>query len=211
MVMTLETTDAANADTEPWATCAYCSKEISEDDPIHFPEENTSICDNCHKGLSQTATESAPPELTLEKIVEAHRRKDQVLREAQTELNNLENKQAAARSVANSLKDPIADARAKVERLISCDVSGFLRWEKEQELPLLRKAEEAANAWKCEPVKALDVTEKDKERLAEHFVTCGQVADWLCADFREHKPYLSGEKTMDRLRNAINKISGLET
>jgi hypothetical protein len=49
----------------------------------------------------------------------------------------------------------------------------------------------------------------DKEKLAECFLTCGQVADWLGKDFPDKKPGLSGEKTKDRLRDAINKISGV--
>jgi hypothetical protein len=133
------------------------------------------------------------------------------LREAQTELNTLEYQQSDARKEMNSYKKPISDARAKVERLISCDVHGFLNWEKEQELPLLRAAERAANAWKSSPVAELDVTEKDKEKLAECFITCGEVAEWLGKDFPEKKPGLNGEKTKDRLREAINKISGFET
>ena len=174
------------------------------------PEDAIDIIKATTEALDNESQTESPPELTPEQKIEAYIRKEQTLREAQTELNNLEDRQASARSLANSLKDPIANARAKVERLISCDVSGFLRWEKEQELPLIRAAEEAANAWKNEPVTALDVTEKDKEKLAEYFVTCGQVADWLGKDFSEKKPGISGEKKKDRLRTAINKISGLE-
>ena len=87
-------------------------------------------------------------------------------------------------------------------------MSGFLRWEKEQELPLIQKAEEAANAWRGRIVQDLDVTAKDKEKLGEHFITCGQVADWLGKDFPDKKAGLNGEKTKDRLRDAINKMSG---
>ena len=149
-----------------------------------------------------------PAELTPEEKIDAYIRKEQVLREAQTELNTLENNRADARREVNSYKEPIADARAKVARLISCDVSGFLRWEKEQELPLIQKAEAAANAWRHEPIDKLDVTAKDREKLAEHFTTCGSVADWLGKDFPDSKVGLNGEKTKDRLRDAINKISG---
>jgi hypothetical protein len=72
----------------------------------------------------------------------------------------------------------------------------------------LQKAEEAANAWRELPVENLGVTAKDKEKLAEYFTTCGSVAEWLGKDFPDKKPGISGEKTKDRLRDAINKISG---
>jgi hypothetical protein len=149
-----------------------------------------------------------PPELTQEEKIDSYQRKEQVLREAQSELNSLEDQQAEARKDMNSYKKTISEARAKVERLISCDVSGFLRWEKEQELPLLQRAEEEENAWKSKPVFELDVTKKDKEKLAEHFLTCGALADWLGKDVPDKKPGISGEKTKDRLRDAIDKISG---
>jgi hypothetical protein len=145
-----------------------------------------------------------PPELTPEEKIDAYERKEQVLREAQTELNSLEDQQAECRKEMNSFKKPISEARAKVNRLISCDMSGFLKWEKEQELPLIQRAE----AWKQKPVGELDVTEKDREKLAEHFTTCGALADWLGKDFPDKKPGLNGEKTKDRLHDAINKISG---
>jgi hypothetical protein len=156
----------------------------------------------------ETAEPEAPAELTPEEKIEAYVRKEQVQREAQTELDNLEDAQAAAKKEVNGYKTLIADARAKVRRLNSCDVSGFLRWEKEQELPLIRKAEEAANAWRHMPVENLDVTEKDKEKLAEHFTSCGSVADWLGKEFPDKKTGLNGEKTKERLRDAIYKISG---
>ena len=169
------------------------------------------IIDNAiHNTVAQeNAQENTPPELTTEQENEVRRRKEQVLREAQTELDNLEDEQAEARKEVNSYKKPIADARSRVRRLISCDVHGFLRWEKEQELPLLRAAEEAANAWRNEPVKKLDVTAKDKEHLAEHFNTCGSVADWLCQDYPGKKKGLNGQVVKERLRNAIQKISGV--
>jgi len=157
---------------------------------------------------TNTAEADTPAELTQDEKIAAYIRKEQVLREAQSELNSLEDQQADARKEMNSYKKPISEARAKVERLISCDVSGFLRWEKEQELPLLRKAEEVANAWRNEPIEQLDVTAKDKERLGEHFTTCGAVADWLCKEWPDSKAGLNGEKTKERLRDAINKISG---
>jgi len=173
------------------------------------PETSESGAPETQDAPETQETEPAPPELTPEEKIELYARREQVLRDAQTELNNLERKQQAARSTANSLKEPIAEAKTKVNRLINCDIFGFQRWEKEQELPLIRKAEEAANAWKNEPVSALDVTEKDKEKLAECFITCGQVSEWLCKDFPDKKPGLNNEKTKDRLRNAINKISGM--
>jgi hypothetical protein len=157
---------------------------------------------------SEPEPEKQEPELTPDEKIEAYIRKEQVLREAQTELNNLENQRSELRREINGFKEPIADVRSKVNRLISCDIAGFLRWEKEQELPLLQKAEEAANAWRNLSVDKLDVTAKDKEHLAEHFTTCGSVADWLGKDFPDKKPGLNGEKTKDRLREAINKISG---
>ena len=149
-----------------------------------------------------------PAELTQEEKIEAYIRKEQVLREAQTELNNLKNLKAAAKREMDSYKKPIADADAKVNELITCDVSGFLRWEKEQELPLLRKAEEAANAWRNNPVGDLNVTPALREKLCECFSTCGQVADWLGKDFPDKKTGLNGEKTKERLRDAIDKIAG---
>jgi len=155
-----------------------------------------------------TTEANTSEELTQDEKIAAYIRKEQVLREAQSELNTLEDQQEDARKEMNSYKKPISEARSKVERLISCDVSGFLRWEKEQELPLLQKAEEVANAWRAEPVSQLDVTAKDKERLAEHFTTCDAVADWLCKEWPDSKPGLNGEKTKERLRDAINKISG---
>ena len=157
---------------------------------------------------AESEADAPPAELTQEEKIAAYIRKEQVLREAQSELNSLEDQQADARKEMNSYKKPISEARAKVERLISCDVSGFLRWEKEQELPLLQKAEEAANAWRKESIEQLDVTAKDKEKLAGHFTTCGSVADWLCKEWPDRKPGLNGEKTKERLRDAINKISG---
>jgi len=165
-----------------------------------IPEEETET-------TAPVETDTAA-ELTQEEENEARRRKDQVLRDAQAELNSLKSLKSAAASEARSYVKPIAEAEAKVNRLVFTDVKGFLEWEKEQELPLLRKAEEAANAWRDESVEQLDVTENDKEKLAEHFITCGAVADWLGKDWPDKKPGLNGEKTKDRLRDAINKISG---
>ena len=149
-----------------------------------------------------------PTELTQEQENEARRRKDQVLRDAQAELNNLKSLKSAAASEVRSYTKPIAEAEAKVNRLVFTDVKGFLEWEKEQELPLLQKAEEMANAWRNNPVGDLDVTPALREKLCECFITCGQVADWLGKDFPEKKTGLNGEKTKERLRDAINKISG---
>jgi hypothetical protein len=184
--------------------------EIEQLDQLHDDIMNAPVNDKSSKADTETESTDAPPpekELTQDEQNAAYKRKDQVLRDALTEQNNLEDLHAAAKREAKSYEKPIAEAKAKVARLISCDVSGFLRWEKEQELPLLRKAEEAANAWRSEPVDKLDVTEKDREHLAEHFVTCGSVADWLCKDFPDKKSGLNGEKTKDRLRDAIEKIS----
>jgi predicted nuclease with TOPRIM domain len=150
----------------------------------------------------------APVELSQDQKIEAYLRKEQVLRDAQTELENLEDEQAEARREMNSYKKPIADARSKVSRLISCDVHGFLQWEKEQELPLIRKAEEAANAWRDEPVEKLDVMKKHKKPLAKHFKNCGAVAEWLGKSFPEKKAGLNGDEVRDHLTDAINKISG---
>jgi len=177
--------------------------EIPEEEPETVDEMETENGDTV--GGSQ---EESLPELTDEQKIEAYIRKEQVLRDAQTELVNLEHTVADLRREINGYKEPIADARAKVARLISCDVHGFLKWEQEQELPLLRKVEAAANAWRYESVEKLDVTEKDKENLQEHFANCGSVADWLCLDFHDKKKGLNGEATKERLRNAIAKISG---
>jgi hypothetical protein len=114
----------------------------------------------------ETEASEAPAELTPEQKIETYIRKEQVLRDAQTELENLEDEQAEARREMNSYKKPIADARSKVARLISCDVHGFLQWEKEQELPLLRKAEAAANAWRREQLVAMRVQEKNRFQQA---------------------------------------------
>jgi hypothetical protein len=144
------------------------------------------------------------PEFSVEEKIDAYLRKEKVLREAQNELVNLEESLEETRREMNAYKKPIAAARGKISRLISCDISGFLKWEKEQELPLLQQAE----AWRNESVDKLDVTAKDKEKLAEHFHTCGNVADWLGKDFPSKKPGLNGEKTKERRRDAIEKISG---
>jgi len=181
--------------------------EIDSEEPETGDETTDTVLESAQPETAEEETKPAP--LTTEQENDARRRKEQVLREAQTELDNLEDEQADARKEVNSYKKPIADARSKVRRLISCDVHGFLQWEREQELPLLRSAEEAANAWKNEPVDKLDVTAKDREHLAEHFVTCGNVADWLGKDFPDKKKGLNGQATKERLRNAIQKISGV--
>ncbi|MDR0328956.1 MAG: hypothetical protein LBI05_11740 [Planctomycetaceae bacterium] len=211
-------TDSENEPTETSEKCENCGKHFCPEDGGRSLDD-VPLCKECAEGLDAAETDTVevdpniqiaeqPPGLTPEEKIDAYERKEQVLREAQTELNSLEDQQAECRKEMNSFKKPISEARAKVERLISCDVSGFLRWEKEQELPLIQKAEEAANAWKSMHVSKLDVTAKDKEKLAEHFVTCGALADWLGKDFPDKKPGISGEKTKDRLRDAINKISG---
>jgi len=214
-----ETTELVDTETETAVyKCENCGTPIPNGAPAHLDEDGVALCEECWQKLPKVETASSetdtaqtevpPPELTQEEKIAAYIRKEQVLREAQSDLNSLEDQQADARREMNSFKKPISEARAKVERLISCDVSGFLRWEKEQELPLIQKAEEAANAWKELPVESLDVTAKDKEKLAEHFTTCGNVADWLGKDFADKKTGLNGEKTKDRLQVAINKISG---
>jgi len=188
--------------------------EIPEEEPETvdaMETENGDTVPGSREDDSHKSSEPALPELTDEQKIEAYIRKEQVLRDAQTELVNLEHTVADLRREINGYKEPIADARAKVARLISCDVHGFLKWEQEQELPLLRKAEAAANAWRYESVEKLDVTEKDKEHLQEHFANCGSVADWLCLDFPDKKKGLNGEATKERLRTAIAKISGTET
>jgi hypothetical protein len=184
-------------------------KELDE-----MSEHENEVIDSLADAIIESANESADAlptekELTQDEQIAAYIRKEQILRDAQTELNTLENQRADARREVNSYKEPIADARAKVARLISCDVSGFLRWEKEQELPLIQKAEEAANAWRHVSVSQLDITVKEREKLFAHdFLLCGQVADWLGRDFPDKKTGLNGEKTKERLRDAINKISG---
>ena len=185
--------------------------EIPEDEVQDFVdavEEITNETEAVDDDTVDIDPDIQPAELTQEEKIEAYIRKEQVLREAQSDLNSLEDQQADARREMNSYKKPISEARAKVERLISCDVSGFLRWEKEQELPLLQKAEEMANAWRNNPVGDLDVTPALREKLCECFITCGQVADWLGKDFPDKKTGLNGEKTKERLRDAINKIAG---
>jgi uncharacterized membrane-anchored protein YhcB (DUF1043 family) len=195
---------------------AECSQQTAEEEETVDTASTESVAEETAdtESAEQEPTEpepakpEPPAELTPGEKIEAYTRKEQVQREAQTELDNLEDALSAPKKEANGYKTLIADARAKVRRLNQCDVSGFLRWEKEQELPLIRKAEEAANALRHKPVEDLDVTEKCKERIAEHFTTCGSLADWLGKDFRDKKKGLGGEKTQELLRNAINKISG---
>ena len=159
--------------------CENCGKEFCSDGG-GYSSDDVPLCKDCGKAIARNDDENTvevdpeiqPVELTPEEKIEAYIRKEQVLREAMSDLTSLVGQQADARREMNSFKKPISEAQAKVTRLISCDVSGFLRWEKEQELPLLRMAEEAANAWRNEPVEKLDVTEKDREKLAEHFTTC---------------------------------------
>lgn len=200
MVRTLEVPQSTGNETE--------NLPETQDESQVEDTDNSDTAGNDDENTVEVDPTIQLPELTPEEKIEAYIRKEQVLREAQSEKNNLENTVISLRREINDYKKPLAEAIAKVERLISCDVSGFLKWEKEQELPLLRKAEEEANAWRNCPVESLDVTEKDKEKLAEHFTTCGSVADWLGKDFAEKKTGLNGEKTKDRLRDAINKISG---
>ncbi|GHT17537.1 hypothetical protein FACS1894189_3580 [Planctomycetales bacterium] len=158
----------------------------------------------------ETQPENKPPELTQEQIIAASERKDQKLREINNERCNLEDDIAEHRREANSLRKSLQDVMNNLNTLITSDIAGFIRWEKEQELPLLQVAEQKANAWRELPVDKLDVTAKDKEHLAEYFFDCGQVSDWLCKDFPDKKPGLNGEKTKDRLRDAINKLSGVD-
>jgi len=161
------------------------------------------------KQLVETPSE-APAELTPEQQIEAYKRKEWILFESQSKLNSLEETVSELQFKIKNFKKSIVSTQSKINKLISCDISGFLQWEQEQKLPLLEKAEEAANAWRVESVEKLDVTEKDKEKLLQHFAKCGEVADWLCKDFPEKKKGLDGEATKERLRNAINKISGNE-
>jgi len=121
-------------------------------------------------------------------------------------LNSLEDQQAEARREMNSYKKPISDARAKVERLISCDVSGFLVWEKEQELPLLRKAEEEANAWKREPVDKLDLPKGIIAAFTEHgFDRVVQVSDWYNLEYRSKIKGVS-KSGIEKIGTALEKL-----
>jgi hypothetical protein len=158
---------------------------------------------------AETPMENKPPQLTQEQIIAASERKDQRLREINTERNNLEGEIAERRREANALRKDLKSVMDTLNTLITSDVAGFIKWEKEQELPLLQLAERNANAWRDLPVEKLDVTAADKEKLLLHFTRCGEVCDWLCLDFPDKKSGLNGEKTKDRLRDAINKISGV--
>ena len=160
------------------------------------------------ESIAEAETDVPAAELTQEQENEVRRRKDQVVRDAQAELNNLESLKSAAASEVRSYTKSIAEAKAKVNRLVFTDVSGFLNWEKEQELPLLQMAEVAANAWRDESIEKLDVPAKDKKKLVKHFSNCGEVADWLGKDWPEKKTGLNDAETKERLRDAINKISG---
>jgi len=150
---------------EPLETQDDGTVENAEDSSEVDSENESTESDDTD--VVETDPDIQPVELTPEEKIVAYVRKEQTLREAQSDLNSLEDQQADARRNMNSFKKPISEARAKVERLISCDMSGFLLWEKEQELPLLRKAEEEANAWRMRIVQDLDVTAKDREKLGE--------------------------------------------
>jgi hypothetical protein len=161
--------------------------------------------------MDATPETATTTELTQEQLIEASKRKDQRLREINNARCMLEDEIAEHRREANSLRKSLQDEMSKLNTLITSDIAGFIRWEKEQELPLLQAAEREKTAWRELPVEQLDVTAKDTENLLKHFTRCGELCDWLCKDFPEKKPGISGEKTKDRLRDAINKISGVGT
>ena len=94
--------------------------EIPEEEAIDEPDENETV------EPETPDTDTPPAELTQDEKIEAYIRKEQVVREAQSELDNLKNAQATARREVNSYKKPIDEAEAKVRRLNTCDVSGNL-------------------------------------------------------------------------------------
>ncbi|GHT22395.1 hypothetical protein FACS189419_04880 [Planctomycetales bacterium] len=196
----------------PCADGSWCCSINSDREFYGEPSETTCKCYERYEYEVQKdePPENKPPELTQEQIIAASERKDQRLREINNERCNLEDDIAEHRREANSLRKSLQDVMSNLNRIITSDIAGFIRWEKEQELPLLQAAERETNAWRELPVDKLDVTAKDKEHLAEHFFDCGQVADWIGKDFPDKKPGLNGEKTKDRLRDAINKISGVD-
>ncbi|MDR3234999.1 MAG: hypothetical protein LBT46_15280 [Planctomycetaceae bacterium] len=76
--------------------------------------------------------------------------------------------------------------------------------------PLLFAGTEQDN-WRDKPIDLLAVTDKDKEKLYQAgFVTCGEIADWLSKDWVEKKQGCNGKVFQDRLRDAVNKISGVD-
>lgn len=165
--------------------------------------------------IDEIKNDSKSTEPTEEELIAADSRRDSRIKEINHEMHAMEDLQIAARREANSYKKPLADMRVKLDRLIFADARSFLEMEREEKAansrPLLDAADEAekrANAWRNEPVDKLDVTEKDREKLLACFSTCGEVADWIGKEWPEKKPGLGGEKTKDRIRSAIEKISG---
>ena len=206
--------------TETFPAEIFCATETTEStDPASETESQTAPeSGTTDAETPKEATEAASVNVggyTTEELLEAARRKEAKISEADTECRNLESLQSSLRSQANGYKKPITEFRNVITKYARMTPEEFLRMEEEERnansLPLIDAAEEAerrANAWKALSVSSLDMPEKDKDKIAACFSTCGEVGEWIAKDWPEKKAGLGGEKIRNRIRDAINKISG---
>jgi len=156
------------------------------------------------------STEPMEPAGPTDKELDAARdRRDAEMRKLNLEVIEMKESARIARQEANSYKKPLADLEAKLTRIIQTDPRGYLLMEKEERQENARPLLDKMDDWRELPVEKLDLPEKDREKLIKaEFENCGKISDWLSRDFPEKKPGCNRQDFKDRLRGAINKISG---
>ena len=68
-------------------------------------------------------------------------------------------------------------------------------------------SEEEDPDWMSLPVSRLELSEKLLEKLAAHFLTVGDVVEWIGTDFRDNIPGI-GEKAIEKIREAVDQAAG---
>jgi len=201
MIMSLEIPELPTTE-----KCSEVEQKVENND--HFGDSTEIVETKNTEAVAEDETQPLQGEVIENDLIEAYKRKEQALRDAQSKARAVEDEAIEYRRLASDYKKRYVELRNNVDVLINCDISGFIAWEKEQNNTLFRKQEQAENAWRNLPVENLDLPEKDKEKISEHFFTCGAFADWLNLDFPPKKKGIT-EKVREKGIDAINKISGV--
>ena len=146
---------------------------------------------------------------------------DRELREARNQ-EHLDRMQQQATNIAK-LEQEIADLKDKLKQykdLLKCEQNALMNMARtgvtEQLTLKLEPGEEPQHCEECSdpewwthPTNELPgLTQREHERVAEHFKTCGDLCAWLGDDFRD-KISGFGEKFREKLSNAVNALAGL--